>query len=239
MNETISLSEKVKNIIRDDEELTIVHAVSWDESTDSFSVTRGDSGMEIGDVQAGKKIAEVEIDNKENTIDIHDFVRYNNPDTFGSKGENVELELFKFENVGVDEVTNKVSELVSEYYVGVELNITEDEETVKVESDYADLVFDKLTRWNEQGKRGGVDPDETDLIYRDSDKGLYYAPDHSDLDKVPERVIEALSDAGYTVYADGIDSGWLNWGGRPDFDESETYVDLSDAVPVYIKDTDN
>lgn len=83
MNIMMPLSKKVKEIIRDDEELTIVHEHNWEEpDIVAFDITTGDSGLEKDDVQEGKTIAEAEIENNSGRIDIHDSVRDKEPDLF-------------------------------------------------------------------------------------------------------------------------------------------------------------
>lgn len=50
-------------------------------------------------------------------------------------------------------------------------------------------------------------------------------------DGLPVDVYEALADGGVTLL-DGVDGGWSDWDGRPEW--SETYLDVTDAEVVDI-----
>lgn len=54
-----------------------------------------------------------------------------------------------------------------------------------------------------------------------------YYPRDDGLDDVPRNVIRKVAE-DYTLLTD-VDAGWKNWAGRPEFDESKTYADVSDA----------
>lgn len=49
------------------------------------------------------------------------------------------------------------------------------------------------------------------------------------LDKVPDAILSAVRDEGYTIVS-GVDGGWKEWNGRPEF--SESYLDASEAHVV-------
>jgi|GEM_PF-6234080 len=66
------------------------------------------------------------------------------------------------------------------------------------------------------------------LVYC-GDKSSKWYPREADISEVPSSVIQALEERGYTVIT-GIDAGWAEWDGRPEW--SETYADVSDAERV-------
>ncbi|QCS43884.1 hypothetical protein [Natrinema versiforme] len=72
------------------------------------------------------------------------------------------------------------------------------------------------------------EPEEDGVVYVSNGKKYY--PNDDNLSEVPDNVIEQITQ-DYTLYTD-VDAGWSSWAGRPEFDESQTYVDVSDAQIV-------
>ena len=92
-----------------------------------------------------------------------------------------------------------------------------------VETAHNQYVFSAVTA---DQIRGGQKKDVEGLyVYTGSSKANNY-PVESDLDEVPEEVLEAVE----PTIVENIDAGWASWDGRPEF--STSYVDISEAQVV-------
>jgi hypothetical protein len=77
--------------------------------------------------------------------------------------------------------------------------------------------------------RGGDKSDiDRAVTYVGDSLSKHYVRTH-DMSEVPDRVLDRVQNAGYTIL-DGVEGGWANWDGRPEF--SETFVDISEATAV-------
>lgn len=90
------------------------------------------------------------------------------------------------------------------------------------------FAFAVLGEWMADNIRGEIPEDAVILIGENFGKHYYQSKDHS---SVPYDVLEKLQEKGYQLYTN-IDGGWDNWGGRPEFDDSVSYLDVTDAEPV-------
>lgn len=141
------------------------------------------------------------------------------------------LNMEKCCNLSIEEAVDKIQEICEEHEYSAGFN--DPDMSIDQIDDY--LVVD-----TELFKFGFVKIDDDKLVFADkrgwridSDQfigsGYYYPPNGNDVNRVPDKVLEYLSDNGYVVYKN-VDSGWSQWNGRPEF--SESYVDLSDALKV-------
>lgn len=75
-----------------------------------------------------------------------------------------------------------------------------------------------------------VDDDRFDApVVFVGDAMVTHYPAEKDAEGLPDAVLEALDALGVTLIT-GVDAGWRNWGGRPEF--SDRYIDTSEAERV-------
>jgi hypothetical protein len=92
-----------------------------------------------------------------------------------------------------------------------------------VETAHNQYVFSAVTA---DQIRGGQKKDVEGLyVYTGSTSANNY-PAESDLDEVPDEVLEAVE----PTIVENVDAGWASWDGRPEF--STSYVDISEATEV-------
>jgi len=75
--------------------------------------------------------------------------------------------------------------------------------------------------------RGEIPETDQTPVFLEQPGCRYIVPKDTDAINDSHRI--ALDNEGYTLI-DGVEAGWANWDGRPEW--SESYIDYSDAEPV-------
>lgn len=143
------------------------------------------------------------------------------------------LNIDEYHFTSIDEAVDKIQEICFEhkYKAGFsdepEMSIKQNDQYLVVDTELFNFGFVKFGDDNLVfADKRNWDMDSRNRLIG---SGFYYPPSGSEIHRVPDVVLQHLSDNGFTVYSD-VESGWSEWNGRPEF--SEWYVNTEDADKI-------